>query len=45
MPEVVTIDSKYETPQRKKPSDEVENNRAVEYMKIADISSEYINLN
>lgn len=45
MPEVVTMDSKYETLQRKKPSDEVEKNAAVEYMEIAAISSEYTNLN
>lgn len=45
MPEVVTIDSKYDTLQRKKQSDEVEHNPAVEYMEIAAISSEYINLN
>lgn len=45
MPEVVTMGGKYETLQRKKPSDEVENNPAVAYMGIAAISSEYINLN
>lgn len=45
MPEVVTMGGKYETLQRKKPSDEVENNPAVAYMEIAAISSEYINLN
>lgn len=45
MPEVVTIDSKYDTLQRKKQSDKVEHNLAVEYMEIAAISSEYINLN
>lgn len=44
-PEVVTMDGKYETLQRKKQSDEVENNPAVTYMEIAAISSEYINLN
>lgn len=45
MPEVVTIDSKYETLQRKKQSDEVEHNPAVDYMEIAAMSSEYINSN
>lgn len=45
MPEVVTMDGKYETLQRKKQSDEVENNPAVDYLEIAVISSEYINLN
>lgn len=43
--EGITIGSKYETLQRKKPSDEVENNPATEYMEIASISSEYINMN
>lgn len=42
---MITIDSKYETLQRKKTSDEVENNSAAEYMEIEAISSEYINLN
>lgn len=45
MPEVVTMDGNYETLQRKKQSDEVGNNPAVNYMEIAAISSEYINLN
>lgn len=45
IPEVVTMDSKYKTLQRKKPSDEVKKNPAVEYMEIAAFSSEYINLN
>lgn len=45
MSEVVTMDGKYETLQRKKQSDEVENNPAVDYLEIAVISSEYINLN
>lgn len=43
--EVITIGSKYETLQRKKPSDEFENNSATEYMEIASISPEYTNLN
>lgn len=44
-PEVITIGSKYETLQRKKPSDDFENNSVTEYMEIASISPEYTNLN
>lgn len=44
MPKVVTMDSKYETLQSKKPSDEVKQNPEVQYMEIAAISPEYINL-
>lgn len=44
-PEVITIGSKYETLQRKKPSDDFENNSATEYMEIASMSPEYTNLN
>lgn len=45
VPEVITIGSKYETLQRKKPSDELENNPATEYMEITSFSPEYTNLN
>lgn len=42
--EVITTGSKYETLQRKKPSDDFKNNSATEYMEIASISPEYTNL-
>lgn len=45
VPEVITISSKYETLQRKKPSEELENNQATEYMEIASLSPQYTNLN
>lgn len=44
-PEVITIGSKYETLQRKKPSDDFENNSTTEYMEITSMSPEYTNLN
>lgn len=45
VPEVITIGSIYETIQRQKTLEELETNPATEYMEIAAISSEYINLN
>lgn len=44
-PEVINIDSKYETLQRKKPSEELKHSPATEYMEIASISSDHTNLN